>query len=151
MTIGILGFINNFIGILDGPLPFIDIFTMFLQSIIWMFIILNAPINLIIRIILIPTFLLAGFLWDAMGGLPHLAFLNFIPLTLLVAYSMNIRHLNYIIIALPAILTVWLFLGISTPLCASVNEVLILLDTPCKSFLANIPFIGWVFKFILGC
>ena len=150
-TLGIVGSGVNLLGFIDGPLTVVDPFTMFLQALIWGMIIFQSPITLPVRILLIPVFALSGFIWDALGALPHMFWLNFIPLTFVLTLALTFYPLNYFVIALPTIWMAKLFLWASSAVCRTLNEIIILFEAPCRSFLSNIPVLGWILGWIIGC
>ncbi len=120
--LGLIGYLVNLAGIVDGPLPFIDIFTIPLQGMIWAGIIIQAPIIIPLKIIFAPLFFITGFIWDALGTI--FPFLNFIPLTLLIALLINQRGINYVVLGIPIYLFGAILLTGFPYVCSALNTVI---------------------------
>lgn len=106
MGTGVVGWMVNLIGLL--PTGVTNYMGPFLMAIVWGVLILQSPINIVLRIFLLPFFVAAGFAWDALSNWGYLLFagtpyiggicylLNIVPLTPVVALTLRTKTINTI-------------------------------------------------------
>lgn len=107
LGIGLVGWLVNMLGLL--PIGITNYMGPFFMAIVWGMMLMQAPINIVLRIILLPLFVAAGFAWDALSNWGYVVFgevpllgaafwlLNLIPLTPIVAFCLITPTLKYVV------------------------------------------------------